>query len=262
MPEWLKERFAKPSSRKGRIGSNPILPAINLNHNMKPVIIYALPRTRSTAVLYSCKRELKLFEPFAANGIHKEKQHDNVWHIRAELNNDFVRLGKWEDMVTKMNNINTVTKILCMDLFYFSPARKWFNDLVENQTHDVFIIERENREEILLSYTLAAYFGWHKNSEIAPYEFTVDDSFLIPIHNIIDNYLRFYPKRGKIITFANLPDSHFDKSLNHSHRAIDQQSSSKYKYIKNLDEFRVHIKHILDYYKDEWDSKIINLDQS
>ena len=27
LPEWLKERFAKPSLRKRRIGSNPILSA-------------------------------------------------------------------------------------------------------------------------------------------------------------------------------------------------------------------------------------------
>ena len=229
---------------------------------MKPVILYALPRTRSSPILYSCKREIKLFEPFGSRHIYREKSNDQAWNFRAELNNDFVSSGKWKDMITKMNSINTITKILCIDIFYFSPARKWFKDSVMNQTHDVFIIERENREEILLSYIMAIMFGFHKNSEVESYEFTADDSILSHLHNIIDYYLRFYPKQGKIITFENLPESHFDKSLNTSSYAIDQNSSSKYKYIQNLDELRGHIKHILDYYKDEWDSKIRNLDQS
>ena len=234
---------------------------IEMKH-MKPVIIYALPRSRSTPALYSCKREIKLFEPFSMASLHKGKKWDYAYNFLAELNANVVSSGQWEDIKTKMNDSNTVTKMLCIDLYSFAPARKWFNDSFENQTHDVFILERENREELLLSYIMAMMFGWHKSSEVEPYEFTITDQLLFRAHELIDTYLRFYPKKGKIITYENLPESHFDKSLNHSANAIDQQSYSKYKYIKNIDEFRIHIKRILDYYKDEWDNKIRNLDQS
>lgn len=225
---------------------------------MKPVIIYALPRSRSTAVLRSCKREIRLLEPFGLRHLHKDETQGNLWNFRAELNSNFVSSGKWGEMVSKMNHINTATKILGTDFHCFLPARKWFNDCINNQTHDVFVIERENREEIFLSYIMADYFGWHETSQVDPFEFTADNGMLQHIHNIIDFYLRFYPKVGKVITFDNLPESHFDKKLNHGK---SQDSASKYKYFKNIDVFRVHIKHILDYYKDEWDSKIKNLNQ-
>jgi hypothetical protein len=226
---------------------------------MKPVIIYALPRSRSTAALHSCKREVKLHEPFGLNRLYKDNNSGHAWNFRAKLNNNLVNSGQWSNLVTKMNSSNTVTKILSTDLYGFLPARQWFINSSENQTHDVFVIERENREETILSYIMANYFGWHKTSEVEPYEFTVNDDMLQILHNTIDWYLRFYPKRGRIITYDSLPGSHFDKSLNHTE---DQKSSSKLKYFKNLEEYRGHIKYILDYYQYEWDSKIKNLDQS
>jgi hypothetical protein len=226
---------------------------------MKPVLLYSLPRARSTATMASCIREIKLNEPFGATALNKNISHNKAWTFRAEINNDFVSSGKWDNLVKQMSNRNTVTKIISSDLQYFIPASLWFKDAIENETHDVFVIERENREETLLSIIIATYFGWSKFSEVEPYEFTVSDKMLIYLHNCIDWNLRYYPKKGKIITFENLPDSHFDKSLNHNE---NQNSSNKYKYFKNIDEFRVHIKHILDYYKDTWDSKIRNIDQS
>jgi hypothetical protein len=235
---------------------------------MKPVLLYSLPRARSTATLHSCTREIKLSEPFGTTVLNKNISHrndkpwifnqDKAWAFRAELNNNVVSSGQWDNLVKQMSNCNTVTKILSSDLQYFLPARSWFEDVVEKETHDVFVIERENREERVLSFIIAHYFGWAKK-EIDSYEFTVHDKMLNDIHSGIDWYLRYYPKKGKIITFENLPKSHFDKNLNNYE---NQNSSSKYQYIKNLDEIKQHIKHILDYYKDTWDSKIRNLDQS
>ena len=228
---------------------------------MKSVLLYSLPRARSTATLYSCIREIKLNEPFGATALNKNISHrkNTPWIFRAELNNNIVISGQWDNLVKQMSNSNTVTKIISSDLQYFLPARSWFEEVVEKETHDIFVIERENREETLFSYIIARHFGWHKLSEVNPYDFTVSNIMLTYINNDIDWYLRFYPKKGKIITFENLPKSHFDKNLNHIE---NQNSSSKYQYIKNLDEIKSHIKHILDYYKDTWDSKIRNLDQS
>lgn len=226
---------------------------------MKPILLYSLPRAKSTAVLYSCKSKFKLNEPFGITNIHKHITSNESWIKRAELNSKFVDSGQWDELLDQMNSDNTVTKIISDDIYNFKPARSWFEYSIESQTHDVFIIERENKEETLLSYIMARHFGWHKSTEVEPYEFTAGDNIISHLNSMIDNYLRFYPKRGKIITFNNLPESHFDKTLNHT---IDQESLSKYRYFKNLDEFRVHIKYILDYHKDEWDFKIRNLDQS
>ena len=238
------------------ISNKVIYNKIEMKH-MKPVILYSLPRTRSTAILYSCNRELKLNEPFARNPLHKNKNES--WYRLAEYNSEVISSGRWNELLSQMNNTNTVTKILCADLFYFRKAREWIDNAINNDTHDIFVIERENREEILLSYILAITIGWYKTSEKEIYEFDASLWMLEHFNYIIDWYLRFYPKKGKIITFDNLPESHFDISFN---QIKDQDSSSKYSYIKNLDEYRIHIKHILDYYKDEWDAKIKNLDQS
>lgn len=218
-----------------------------------------MPRTRSTPVLYSCKREVRLFEPFGITRLYKDKTQEQALNFRAELDTNFVSSGKWQDMKSIMDDSKTVTKILCIDLQTFLPARQWFLKSVENRTHDVFIIERENREETMISYIMALYFGFHKEVEVEPFEFIAVPETLQYIHNIIEQYIRFYPARGKIITFDNLPESHFDKNLNHKK---SQVSPNKHKYFKNLEEFRVHIKYILDYYKNDWDSKIKDLDQS
>jgi hypothetical protein len=225
---------------------------------MKPIILYALPRSRSTAVLYSCKSKIKLNEPFGLTHIHENKTQSDSWLYRSELNTNFINSGQWDNIIDTMNCNDTVTKVLSSDLYNFPPSRTWFENSIENQTHEVFIVEREDREESLISYIIAGYFGWHKSTQVDPYKFTAKINILPQLNSLVDSYLRFYPKRGRIITFNNLPENHFDKKLNHTE---NQESVSKYEYFENIDEFRIHIKYILDLYKDEWDSKIRNLDQ-
>ena len=227
---------------------------------MKPIILYALPRSRSTAVLYSCKNKIKLNEPFGLTHIHENKTGHDSWIYRSELNTNFINSGQWDTIVDKMNCNDTVTKVLSTDLYNFPPSRTWFENSIENQTHEIFIIEREDREESLISYIIAGHFGWNKSTQVDSYKFTQNIDILPQLNNLVDSYLRFYPKKGKVITFNNLPESHFDKKLNLNY-IKNQESISKYGYFENIDEFRIHIKYILDLYKDEWDSKIRNLDQ-
>ena len=178
---------------------------------MKPVVIYSLPRTRSTPALYSCKRAVHLCEPFSATNLNKNKSLFDAWNYRAKTNNKFVSSGQWDKLVTSMNDPNTATKTLCSDLGYFVPARTWFRDAVENQTHDIFVLEREDRKAILLSFLIACEFGWGKHREKTPYNFSVKHELIETLHKIMDWYLSFYPKKGKLITYENLPESHFDK---------------------------------------------------
>ena len=227
---------------------------------MKPVVIYSLPRTRSTPALYSCKRAVHLCEPFSATNLNKNKSLFDAWNYRAKTNNKFVSSGQWDKLVTSMNDPNTATKTLCSDLGYFVPARTWFRDAVENQTHDIFVLEREDRKAILLSFLIACEFGWGKHREKTPYNFSVKHELIETLHKIMDWYLSFYPKKGKLITYENLPESHFDKNLNTI--IHDQKSHSKYKYVTNLDEIKELVKDIVKYYKDDWDSKISSIDQS
>lgn len=224
---------------------------------MKPVIIYSIQRTRSTATLYSCKRDIKIREPFNSGQMFKNLNHIYCDLHRSKFHKIFVDISGWDNLIIRMNNANTVTKILSYNLYTFLPSRKWFEDTVNDETHDIFVLERENREELLLSWIIAQYFGHSHQVESESYEFTVPESMLHNIIHSVDQFLRFYPKKGQVITYENLPSSHFDKNLNQ--RMIDQDSKSKYKYFKNIDVFRNHIRHILDYYKDEWDSKIRSL---
>jgi len=68
----------------------------------------------------------------------------------------------------------------------------------------------------------------------------------------LDSFIRFYPSRGQLITYENLPNSHFNKELNH---IINQTSNLKLQLIQNLEWTKKVIEDIYDFYKDEWDAK-------
>lgn len=235
---------------------------------MKPVIIYTFPRTKSTATLQACLRENKFNEPFreyrlfnidysklnVSNDVKEkmyQESHININNIYAtyfdSLSKDFI-----SNLINNLNNPNSVSKIFGFHLVNFLPGKKWFLEADQNETHDIFVLTRDLREQ-MFSYLLAPKFGFFVDDAIPPYETTVNNYEFYNLRTNIDSFLRFFPKNAKLISFENLPESHFDKS---KIKLGVQNSLVNLKYIKNLNECEHHIDKLISYFKDEWNEKI------
>jgi hypothetical protein len=70
----------------------------------------------------------------------------------------------------------------------------------------------------------------------------------------IENFLRFYPVNGKVVTFETLPEEFFDYST----IGLESQNSQETKmpYVTNPDFVEDQIYKILTYYSQEWYEKI------
>lgn len=227
-----------------------IINIIKVKFSMKPVMIYSFPRSRSTATLQACKRNNKLNEPFDRTTLWAGKQWNNdaASKLFNTISND-----KWNEMFNNLNSENTASKFFGHSLFHCLPARKWYNYVNENKTHDIFILER-NLEDTFLSYILARHYNaWTKsNIELKPFSVSSEMFFRLEFH--IDNHLRFFPKYGTKINFESLPESHFDKK---TITLENQNSNSLYKYIINFQETVYNIKELIKYYQNDWNS-IVN----
>ena len=237
----------------------------------KPVIIYSMPRTRSTAVLQSCVRRDKVFEPFNNLSLF-DVRFNSEGRENQDVTNDYIDAyrkiadtyasyanslteAKIQALFSRLNNPDTVSKIICNGLFYFLPARTWLESVSVNQTHDIFVLVRDLREQ-MLSFILSHKFGFFKETECEPFDVEIQSSDIRMLHTTIDNFLRFIPPSGRLISFDKLPSTHFDyKNI----VLEEQQSLSKLSYISNIDYCEFHIEQIIKYYKDEWDRKLSTL---
>jgi hypothetical protein len=219
---------------------------------MKPILIYAMPRTQSTVILYSTKRKTRLTEPF--DGWQLFGRGLKYTPFYPEEFNTFDK-AKWNSIFQTYNDPDTAIKFLGNCLFLCLPARKWYQQVLETQSHDIFVPMR-NLEDMLLSNLVALHFGYHKNTEKPLQEITIPETDFFGLNLSFDSFIRFFPTYGKVVSYDSLPESHFDKSL---HNMIPQHSLDKAKYITNLDFCMEKISHLVKYYKPEYDKKISSL---
>jgi hypothetical protein len=224
---------------------------------MKPVLIYGMPRSKSTALLYSCKRENIIDEPFRMKTFHRGKPF--VFRDYYKYNSE-IPPQKMNRILHSMSQPNSVTKYFGIHAFQFPQLRPWLEQAEQSRSHDMFIIERD-REQMFLSYILAYYFGYLKTHEVPVIEDIVvqPDVFFI-LSLIIDCHIRYYPKRGKLVTLETMPESHFDINLND--KIESQMSHTRYQHITNIDECMSNIRSLIKFHGPEWDRKINQLDQS
>jgi hypothetical protein len=219
---------------------------------MKPIIIYATLRTQSTVILHSAKRKNKLAEPFSGwemfgRGLKYTPFYPEVFNTVDE--------SKWNSIFETYDNPDTVIKFLGNCLLLCVPARKWYDKVLQTQSHDIFVPVR-NLNDMLLSTLIGLHFGYHKTTEKPLKEIMIQDADFFGLNSSLDAFLRFFPTYGKIITYDTLPDSHFDKSL---HNMVPQNSLEKAKYITNLDFCMEKISHLAKYYQPLYDEKINTL---
>lgn len=213
---------------------------------MKPVLIYSMPRTRSTAAMQACKRTVKLNEPFAFHNTpaYNEKDLESLSRMRNLI--DYEHSDQWNLALDEMKRSDAVVKIFGADLAQYYHARAWFDET--GSSYEIFTLVRDPRL-VILSNLLAQNFGFWTGAETRVKELTINSSQFNYIEFIFSSFLRFYPKSSRLVTFETLPEEFFDKSLIW-HK--NQHSMRRLHLIKNLDEVEKNINTILRYFKKEW----------
>jgi hypothetical protein len=205
---------------------------------MKPVMLYTLPRTRGTAILYSCLRPIIKDEPFAE------------WTL------DLDSEESWNKALYKIDDPRAVLKIHGEHIARDVRIAQWYNSAIENNTYEVFVIERPDRANIFLSQFIANRFGFNLYDEIAPYNFKVNDNDISCMRELIEQYLTYFPPYGNVVSLETLPSEFFNTKIVPK---LDQKSHLKYKYIENFDWTMEQIIQVLSEYKGEWDHKVSTL---
>lgn len=222
---------------------------------MKPVILYTMPRAKSTATLYACKRTNLYDEPFSWHRLFSDLSpisYPVPISTLIEVKKRVAEYDKWEEIFQKINDPDSAVKIFGSNLRDMPRSKHWFNDCVSNNTHDVFVLLRSPKE-ILLSLVLALNFGFHKVAETEDREIEVDDGLIYWTDTLLNDFLTYYPDSGKVIYFDSLPKEYFD----YSKIQMEAQNSltRRLHCVKNLDEVNEKIDIILKFHSNEWKEK-------
>lgn len=239
----------------------------------KPEILYAMVRTRSTAILQASKKR-QITEPFGRGRWIAEKYitQDEILSVSESDKNisdeeelqkmtlDFewqkkIPLEAWQKLQKLMDDKNTITKILALQLSEFDLAKRWFYDIQNKDSHNIFVVYR-NLEEICWSYIIAVHNGFYKHTELNLDKFTVHKCTLNILETQILQFLHHLPKNAMLLSWENLPEKYFDKS-----RVIlsEQFSKNKINKIQNYDMCKYSIDKLIEKYQPRIESEVLSL---
>lgn len=205
---------------------------------VKPVMLYTLPRTRASAMLYCCRRPIIKDEVFSS--------------VNLNSNNE----TEWNDVLYKITDPKTVLKIHGSHIAYDNKIQEWYQQVIDQSVYEIFIIERPDRLNTFLSLILASKFGFSKREEIEPFYFTVTDNDIQSVRTELTTYLSFYPRYGTAINIDNMPTEYFNTDIM---RYENQHSHLKYQYIENYQWTVEQLELILKEFQKFWDDKIHSL---
>lgn len=200
---------------------------------MKPMMIYTVPRTRSSALLEASRRSIQLREPFSR-------------HLTVE---------QWPELHANLVNSDSCVKFFGSQLIYQDYVRTWFNNAVETDSHDIFILMRDFRE-VCYSYIVAFVYGWGKLNELGP----AKAATLVPaatyanfttLHFEFGAFFDSLPKNGKVITFESAPSSHFDLS---QISLENQHSLQKLERFSNRDFIERRVQRLYELFGERWNT--------
>ena len=109
---------------------------------IKPIIIYSLARTRSTAVLQAARRTHLLHEPFDFHSVFKD--HNKLTLSNIDFANRLLNTLDWHNLKSQMSDSDTATKFFGTGLHKFYPAQKWFKDVEYEKFKRVTDYMKEN----------------------------------------------------------------------------------------------------------------------
>jgi hypothetical protein len=215
---------------------------------IKPIIIYSLARTKSSAVLQAAQRQHLLHEPFDSWAV-LDNSYAGEKLSSVELDNRLLNTLNWPELEARMSASDTAIKFFGTGLHHYYPAQKWFNSVIEKNTHEIFVLLR-NLEDTLWSYILALNFGFDRRDHITPFKFAATPEHLGFANRNIVQFLDFYPKNKKIITFDSLPSEYFDRTRI---TLKPQKSEQKRFLVTNSDYVDDQIQKILLNHKSRWE---------
>lgn len=213
-----------------------------------------MPRTQSTVILESCKRTTKLSEPFDRWALFGRESTLDPFHP-GRYNS--ISDEEWDKTFSVYNDADTAIKFFGSSLYFCLPARRWYQQVLTTQSHDIFVTVRDLPSQ-MMSLLISYHFGFstaqEKPHELKPIE--VQNFYFSWLTSSIDHFIRFFPSYGTLVNYDNMPSSHFDSSLSISKI---QHTLDKSKYITNLDFCQEKINDIIQYYQKEYDEKIASL---
>jgi hypothetical protein len=229
--------------------------------NSRPTLLYIMPRARGTVSLLSSNKLNKLDEPFnipLVSGWDINNSPDYYHFMPYRVENEFNKIVDWDKLVYTMNSPNTCVKIHGRQLEMYRPGKIWYQSVLSSKSHNIFVLEREDRKNQLLSFLLALRHGWKKvvQDSIPLTCCTITTNELKILRRFLAESLSNYPTYGAVVTYETLPKPYFNKpDLSY----MNQNSELRHEYISNLEYCKEVISDILVYYKDEWDEKIRNI---
>jgi len=219
---------------------------------MKPLIIYTLPRSRSNAALYSSKRALRIEDPLSLSEILPRMPSYMVYDMRARAS-ALITAHQWQSLTDQLSGPDIAFKVYGKQLDQLRPAPRWWSQVQEQQSHDIFVLTRD-RMETCLSAIIAGMFGYSRHSQdnIAKVPVTVSDQSLQLLDYMLEQHVRYFPTVGTLVQWPDLPLSHFDTQLN----PIKPQNSAELEsLITNIVYIKDRIAEILDWHREAWDAK-------
>jgi len=226
-----------------------------INIWMKPVLLYAMPRTKATACLTACKRIHQYDEPFRLDNefLNRLPSFINQWNIDPNCVKH-----SWAPFLKRLNLPDTAIKIHSREL-RLPIAKHWYTQVLEEKSHEIFVVERENRMDIGLSYMLIdAYGSWdgvNTDQELTT-SVTVTDSDIANFERHIVQYINNFPTYGSVITFETAPPDFFNRSFV---RLTNQKSYMRYCKITNIEWCTAQLSSLLAKHKANWDDRLLSL---
>lgn len=226
--------------------------------NSSPMLLYSLPRARGTVSLMSSNKPTKLDEPFNVSVALKWEQSGNpdyFHHMPHRVEQEFEKVVRWDTLLPKLNSPDSCIKLHGQQLEVYRPGKRWYQSVLASGSHTIFVIERNDRENQLLSMLLGRRHGWHKYTQdvtpIVPCMITKDE--LDIVRRFLVAFLNNYPTYGSVVTYETLPEPYFSAR---DFSRMNQHSELRHNYLLNLGYCKEVIADLLTYYKEEWDDKI------
>ena len=221
---------------------------------MKPILIYAMPRTKSFAALYAAKRTNRYSEPFAMREFDPTLSAIPP-HKKCMIEGDqVISRSRWDSLAAAMQQPESVSKFFGIDIHYCHPARHWWNQMQQSDTADIYVLQRD-WHKIANSFILANAFGFDYYAQRDKLPKTLkEDVVLCDFDAILSAHLRYFPAKGRLLDYDNLPADEFDKQL--ANNRVPSQDNWRYAdLITNLQSLQQGLGRIIDWYADEWDAK-------
>ena len=221
----------------------------------RPLIIYAMPRSRSLATLSACKRSQRLVEPFSLYNLNGQVDDPFAIQLRAYATNQ-VSPAVWNDLIWYMRQPWTASKIFGYHIHEFKPAQHWWRDVQARDEHDIYVLARD-RLQLCISFFMASAYGFYLREQRPLVPSELDPMLIHTLDYKIDCHLRYFPTRGRLITWDTLPPEDFDTALVGKpwRRAESQDYQQKQDLISNMPLLIERAQEVLAWHKDEWDAK-------